>query len=80
VYLVVHFLLAMTSVVVLAYPCYLSKYAHGTFLIILLIACTWRGAKRYTYYSTAMYSRIIRSKFNDQLLALGGEQEIIHEG
>lgn len=80
VYLVVHFLLAMTSVVVLAYPCYLSKYAHGTFLIILLVACTWRGAKRYTYYSTAMYSRIIRSKFNDQLLALGGEQEIIHEG
>jgi len=67
VYMAFHFLLVIASIVIVAYPCYLSRYVHGTFLVLLLIICTWRGAKRYTYYSTQMYARIIRSKFEANL-------------
>ena len=82
-YLGLHLMAAVSSLVFLAYPCYLSKYAHGAFLVIVLIICTNRGSKRYTYYSTAMYARIIRTKFDHHLKAeenVGGEQTIIHEG
>lgn len=78
VYMVLHFVCAVTSILTLAYPSYLSKYAHGAFLVVCLIICTWRGAKRYTYYSTEMYARLIKSKFNDHLRENG--QDIIHEG
>jgi len=67
VYMAVHFACAIGSIVFVAYPCYLSKYAHGTFLVFLLVICTYRGSKRYTYYSTAMYARIIRSKFDHHI-------------
>lgn len=77
-YMILHFIAAVTSILILAYPSYLSKYAHGTFLVILLIITTWRGAQRYTYYSTEMYSRLIKSKFNDELQE--NDQGIIHEG
>ena len=76
VYLILHFVAATGSILVFAYPSYLSKYAHGTFLVLLLIICTWRGAKRYTYYSTEMYAKLIKSKFNDRLLETG--QDTIH--
>jgi hypothetical protein len=49
------------------YPCYLSKDAHGSFLVVLLIICTYRRLKRYTYYCTAIYARIVRSKFDHHL-------------
>jgi hypothetical protein len=63
------------------YPYYLSKDAHGCFLVVLLIICTYRRSIRYTY-CTAIYARIIRSKFNHHLKKedTGGELAIICEG
>ena len=71
VYMIAHFTLAIISLVVLAYPCYLNKYVHGTCLWILFAICTYRGAKRYTYYSTKMYGRIIRKHFADEMVIEG---------
>ena len=67
VYMIGHFMAAICSILFLAYPSYLSKHFHGVILVLLLVVCTWRGAKRYTYYSTEMYARIIRSKFGNEL-------------
>ena len=63
VYMGIHFLCAVNSIVVLGYPCFLSKYIHALFLWVLLALCTYRGSKRYTYYSTKMYGKIIRKHF-----------------
>jgi hypothetical protein len=62
-----HVFSAVMSLVMMAYPCYLSKYVHVTFLWVLAALCTYRGSKRYTYYSTKMYSRIIRKHFSDEI-------------
>ena len=78
-YMITHFFAAVGSILVFAYPSFLSRYIHGTLLVVLLLICTYRGSKRYTYYSTEMYSRIIRSKFNDKLHDDNEEQEIIKE-
>jgi hypothetical protein len=67
VYMGLHLLNGILSVIVLAYPCYLNKYVHGAFLWILFAICTFRGAKRYTYYSTKMYAKIIRKHFADEI-------------
>jgi hypothetical protein len=67
VYMGVHMVAVLLSTVCLAYPCYLSKYAHAAFLWMLAILCTYRGSLRYTYYSTKMYSKIIRKQFADKL-------------
>ncbi len=67
VYMAVHFFNAIMALIFLAYPCYLSKYVHGFFLWVLLALCTYRGGKRYTYYSTKMYAKIIRKHFADEI-------------
>jgi len=67
-YMSFHAIGAIGSLFVLAYPCSLSKYVHAAFLFICLIICTWRGAQRYTYYSTDMYSNLIRKQFSLELI------------
>jgi hypothetical protein len=67
VYMTFHFLSAFTSILVLGFSCYLSKYIHGFFLVALLVICTWRGARRYTYYGTQMYADIIKKCFESEL-------------
>jgi len=66
-YMGVHLFCGLVSTVVLAYPCFLNKYAHGVVLWFLAALCTYRGSKRYTYYSTKMYARIIRKQFSDEI-------------
>lgn len=67
VYMAMHLIQSVLSMVVLAYLCFLSKYVHATMLICLVVLCTYRGAKRYTYYSTQMYSNVIRKNFADEI-------------
>jgi len=67
VYVMGHAIAVFTSLFLLAYPCSLSKYVHGSILVICTIICTWRGAKRYTYYSTTMYSELIQKHFAAEL-------------
>jgi len=70
VYMGLHFLCALFATVTVAYFSYLSKYIHGAVLVFLVMICIWRGAKRYTYYSTEMYAQVIRKQF---------AQEIVHQ-
>mmetsp|Transcript_17281 Transcript_17281/g.19992 ORF Transcript_17281/g.19992 Transcript_17281/m.19992 type:complete len:431 (+) Transcript_17281:34-1326(+) len=62
-----HFIAANLSMIMLAYPCYLSKYVHAFLLWFMAVICTYRGAIRYTYYSTKMYGRIIRKQFENEI-------------
>ena len=67
VYMAIHLISSTASIVVIGYPCFLSKYVHAALLWALLALCTYRGSKRYTYYSTKMYARIIRKQFADEI-------------
>mmetsp|Transcript_14516 Transcript_14516/g.27309 ORF Transcript_14516/g.27309 Transcript_14516/m.27309 type:complete len:400 (-) Transcript_14516:149-1348(-) len=67
VYMTCHVLSALTSLLVLGYLCHVSKYIHGFFLVALLVICTWRGARRYTYYGTQMYVDILKKSFEAEL-------------
>jgi len=67
IYCAGHVILFFTSLVILAYSCTLSSYVHGSILGICTVICIWRGARRYTYYSTKMYSILIRKHFADEL-------------
>jgi hypothetical protein len=63
VYMAMHWTAATGSMIVLAYPCSLGPMIHGCILVMVATIVTWRGAKKYTYYSTKMYSRMIRKQF-----------------
>jgi hypothetical protein len=65
VYMAMHAFMACVSVYALAYPCFRSKDVHLGFLAFLTSITVWRGAKRYSFYSTAMYGRLIRKNFHD---------------
>lgn len=67
VYMICHFMCALTSMLVLGYTCYVSKYIHGFYLVALLVICTWRGARRYTYYGTKMHVDILQKCFESEL-------------
>ena len=65
VYMTVHFVGVTISIVGLAFLCSLNKYVHGVIIWIVLVICTYRGSARYTYYSTEMYSKVIRKYFSE---------------
>jgi len=58
-YMCLHFFAFLVSLFALAYPCYTSKTLHGILLFLLAVVCSWRGAIRYTYYSTKMYVKTV---------------------
>lgn len=64
-YMLAHMVAAVLSIYVIAYPCFISKEAHLCIIAGLVFLCTHRGSKRYTYYSTSMYGRMIRKNFDD---------------
>jgi len=63
VYMMFHMIAVIMSLLTLAYPCSISPVIHGTFIVILTVICAWRGAKRYTFYCTEMYAKLIRKQF-----------------
>jgi len=73
VYMLFHAVMAVLSVYVLAYPCFVSKAVHLCLLTVLTVICVYRGSKRYTYYSTSMYGRLIRKNF-ENLMAMEMEE------
>ena len=62
-YMVIHVILVGSSILTLAYACNSSKHVHMLFIGLVILACVHRGSQRYTYYTTKMYSRIIRKEF-----------------
>eukprot|EP00986_Skeletonema_menzelii_P019292 scaffold27514_cov166-Skeletonema_menzelii.AAC.1 len=63
IYMTCHMIAAMTAFYCIGYPCFSSQQFH----LLMIIFVTWlvvaRGAKRYTYYTTKMYSRVLREHF-----------------
>jgi len=49
-YMTIHATLAMSSIFLLALPCFTYKKFHQTMLVVLVVLCVHRGSKRYTYY------------------------------
>ena len=58
-YMFFHAVGVLLSILCGAYPCYRSKFLHGSLLTLLAVVCIWRGALRYTYYSTELYGKIV---------------------
>jgi len=67
VYMAGHFLFVTITTLIIGFPCLKNKAFHGLILIMVTAVVTLRGAKRYTYYATQMYGRMLRKSFNDLL-------------
>jgi hypothetical protein len=63
IYMICHLIAAMAAFYFIGYPCFESQQ----FNLFMIIVVTWlavaRGAKRYTYYTTKMYGRVLREQF-----------------
>merc|ERR1711862_139231 len=62
-YMSVHFILCTLAIFVLGYCCLTSKILHQILLFFVLTICVYRGATRYTYYTTKMYGKMLRKEF-----------------
>jgi len=64
IHMTYHAATTLASIFVLGYACYSSKAIHGLALIAMTAIAVSRGAQRYSYYSTAMYSRTLKKHFS----------------
>uniref|UniRef100_A0A7S4JRP2 Glycerophosphocholine acyltransferase 1 n=1 Tax=Odontella aurita TaxID=265563 RepID=A0A7S4JRP2_9STRA len=58
-----HCICTLFSIFGLGYLCFEIKAAHASFLVLIISLAVRRGAKRYRYYSTQMYSQTLRKHF-----------------
>lgn len=63
VYMAIHAVLVSLSIPTLGFACNYSKTSHMAVMCLVLLAVVHRGSQRYTYYTTKMYSRIIKKEF-----------------
>ena len=63
VYLGAHAFMSILATVFLGYLCFHSKVAHASLLAAVTAVVVYRGAVRYTYYTTEMYSKTLRKQF-----------------
>ena len=67
IYMICHLIASMAAIYFIGYPCFSSQEFH----LLMIIFVTWlvvtRGAKRYTYYTTKMYSRVLHEHFAEQI-------------
>lgn len=62
-YMGIHAFLVSLSIPTLGFACNYSKASHMAVMCLVLLAVVHRGSQRYTYYTTKMYSRIIKKEF-----------------
>ena len=67
IYMVFHMIAALSAFYVIGYPCFQSQNFHLFMLVFVAWLAVTRGASRYTYYTTKMYSRTLRKQFADIL-------------
>ena len=63
IYMVLHMSASVASIYVIAYPCFASHRVHLFVLAFASFLAVTRGASRYTYYTTKMYSKSLRKQF-----------------
>lgn len=76
VYMLLHFFGVFISIVLLAWMCSLNKYVHAGWLLTIFLITIARGANRYVYYSTKMYTSLVRK----QLKALIQDEGDVKKG
>lgn len=64
VHMIYHACTTLVSIFILGYACYSSQIVHGAALIIMTAIAVKRGAHRYSYYSTSLYSTTLQKHFN----------------
>lgn len=79
-YMVVHFFGVFLSIIILAYSCSISRYTHAAWILGLFIAVILRGANRYVFYSTKMYTTILRKQFKEFLIEESDSLVDDHDG
>lgn len=62
-YMMFHMIASLASIVVIAYPCFTCQRFHIFVLAFATFLAVTRGASRYTYYTTKMYSKSLRREF-----------------
>lgn len=63
IYVICHMIASVASIVVIAYHCFSSRRFHLFILAFAMVLAVTRGAHRYTYYVTTMYSKSLRREF-----------------
>jgi len=63
IYMALHMVAALSSFYVIGYPCFERQEFHLFMLVFVAWLAVTRGASRYTYYTTKMYSRALRKEF-----------------
>jgi hypothetical protein len=63
IYMVFHMIASVSAIYVIGYPCFKSQNFHLFMLVVVAGLAVTRGASRYTYYMTKMYSRSMRKQF-----------------
>ncbi len=63
IYMILHMIASVLSIVVIAYACFASQRLHIFVLAFATFLAVTRGANRYTYYVTKMYSKSLRRQF-----------------
>jgi hypothetical protein len=63
IYMVFHMIASLSAVYMIGYPCFESQNFHLFMLAFAAGLAVTRGASRYTYYTTKMYSRSLRKQF-----------------
>ena len=75
IYMGLHAASALTAIFLGGYLCFTYKYFHLAMLGLCAVLAVMRGANRYTYYSTKMYSRTLKKQFADILAEDNGKGE-----
>ena len=66
-YMIFHMIAALSAIYVSGFLCFKSKIFFRLMLGASIVVAVVRGANRYTYYTTKMYSRALRKEFSEQL-------------
>ena len=67
IYMFFHLIAAVSAFYLIGYPCFLSQNFHFFILVFVAWLAVMRGASRYTYYTTKMYSKQVRKQFSGAL-------------
>mmetsp|Transcript_23391 Transcript_23391/g.34923 ORF Transcript_23391/g.34923 Transcript_23391/m.34923 type:complete len:454 (+) Transcript_23391:87-1448(+) len=74
-YMVFHMIASLSAIFVSGFLCFKSIIFFRLMLGASIVLAVVRGANRYTYYTTKMYSRVLRKEFAEQLAQSGSGGE-----
>lgn len=74
IYMVAHAISALGAIYTIGYACFLNKWFHLCMMGASVALAVIRGGKRYTYYTTKMYSRTLRKNFAELIDNDNGNQ------